>query len=45
MVMVRDFWFQALQTQAVTSLLFVHCRPPEYSRFCPSRGDILETMI
>ena len=43
MVMARDFWFQALESQAVTSLCFVHCRPPNSSRFYPSRGDILET--
>jgi hypothetical protein len=43
MVMARDFWFQALESQAVTSLRVVHCRPPESSRFCPRRGDILET--
>ena len=44
MVMARDFWFQALESQAVTSLRFVHCRPPESSRFCPRRGDILESV-
>ena len=42
-VMARDFWFQALQTQAVTSLRFVHCRPPESARLSPRRGDNLET--
>ena len=45
MVMARDFWFQAREAQAVTSLRFVHCGPPESSRFCPRRGDILETVI
>lgn len=43
MVMARDFWFQALESQAVTSLRFVHCRPPESSRFASRFGDILET--
>jgi len=38
--MARNFWFQALQSQAVTSLRFVHCRPPWFSRFSRSRGDI-----
>ena len=41
--MARDFWFQALESQAVTSLRFVHCRPPDSSRFDHRRGDILET--
>src|SRR5262245_66580027 len=44
-VMARDFWCQALQSQAVTSLRFVHCRPPDSCRFSPNRGDILETLI
>ena len=44
-VMARDFWFQALESQAVTSLRFVHCRPPESSRFSPRCGDILETAL
>jgi hypothetical protein len=43
LVMARDFWFQALESQAVTSLRFVHCRPPESARFSARRGDILET--
>ena len=43
-LMARDFWFQALESQAVTSLRFVPCRPPESSRFAPRRGDILETV-
>jgi len=41
--MARDFWFQALESQAVTLLCFVHCRPPESSRFHPRLGDSLET--
>ena len=45
LVMARDFWFQTLESQALTSLPFVHRRPPESSRFCSSRGDIRETMI
>jgi hypothetical protein len=44
MVMARDFWFQAPESQAVTSLRFVHCRPPESPCFYPNRGDILETV-
>ena len=44
-VMARDFWFEALESQAVTSLRFVHCRPPQYSRFDAGRGDILETAM
>ncbi len=44
-VMARDFWLQALETQAVTSLRFVHCRPHQYSRFDAGRGDILETAL
>src|SRR4029079_8577996 len=32
----------ALESQAVASLRFVHCRPPESARFSPRRGDILE---
>ena len=43
MVMARDFWFQALETQGVTLLRFVHCRPPQYPQFSARRGDILET--
>jgi hypothetical protein len=42
--MARDFWFQAIESQAVTLLCFVHCRPPESSRFHPRRGDSLETV-
>ncbi len=45
MVMARDFWFQALEAQAVTALGFVHCRPPQCARFSPRRGDILETRV
>jgi hypothetical protein len=45
MVMARDFWLQALEAQAVTSLRFVHCRLLESSTLCPRRGDILETVI
>ena len=45
MVMACDFWFQALESQAVTSLRFVHCRPRQYSRFDAGRGDILETVL
>jgi hypothetical protein len=36
-VMARHFWFQALQRQAITSLRFVHYRPPSYSRWNPRR--------
>ena len=43
--MARDFWFQAPETQAITSLRFVHGRPPAFSRFSLGRGDIiLETV-
>ena len=42
-VMARDFWFQVLKTQAVSSIRFTHSRRPESSRFNPGRGDILET--
>jgi hypothetical protein len=45
MVMVRDFWFQALESQTVKLLWFVHCRRPESARFSACRGDILETVI
>ena len=34
-VMARDFWFQALQSQAVTPLRLVHCRPPGSTGFFP----------
>jgi hypothetical protein len=42
-VTARDFWFQALQSQAVRLLGFVHCRPLEYARLSAHPGDILET--
>ncbi len=44
-VMACVFWFQALESQAVMSLRFVHCRPPESPRFSARRGDILETVL
>ena len=34
-VMARDFWFQALESQALTLLRFIHCRPPSSPRFSP----------
>src|SRR5262245_14310158 len=44
MVLARDFWFYALESQAVAPLRFVHCRPRESSRIHLGSGDILETV-
>jgi hypothetical protein len=45
LVMARDFWFKRFNRRQLRRFV-VHCRPPEYSRIYPHRGDIiLETIF
>ena len=43
-LMALDFWVYQPDTQAVTALRYVHCRPLDSSHFTSRFGDSWETV-